>query len=315
MSKISFDGIEKAFGGADSKLSSIGSNMMESLLKGIKSKQTSLNTVSVNLVNMINKAWLSKATLFMTAGSQLMVNLINGIISKNTALRTAVTSSINSAVTSIRGCYTSFYSAGSYLVSGFAAGIKDNTYKAEAQAIAMANAAEKAAKEALKINSPSKVFRAIGYSVPEGFAMGIEKMSRLVTSASTYMTDVALQDVKDSVSNIANLISADMDTQPTIRPVLDLTNVKSGVGTLSSIFNGTPALGIASNIRSINATMNSQNGFDNGDIISAIKDLKSEIGKVQGTTNIIEGVTYGDDSSISSAVQSLVRAATIERRI
>lgn len=259
---------------------------------------------------------MSRSNMFMTTGAQLMTKFIEGIKSKDSAVRAASIAPLSSAVTSMRGYYSSFYSAGSYLVSGFVAGISANTFRATAQATAMANAAEEAAKKALKINSPSKVFRAIGYSVPEGFANGIERMSRLVSSASTYMTDVALRDVQDSVSNIANLISADMDTQPTIRPVLDLSNVKSGVNSLSSIFNGNPTIGVTSNLRSISASMTKrQNGIDNGDVVSAINELKSEIGKVQGVTNVIEGITYGDDSNIASAVQSLVRAATIERRI
>jgi hypothetical protein len=272
-----------------------------------KAGQTLLN----KFIEGVNK---QKANM-TKAGETAIKNFCDGIKAKENSAKQTCDKLVASCAKSLSSASSKFKTAGKDLVAGFASGISNNSSLATAAAKSMANAAAEAAKKALKINSPSKVFRAIGYSVPEGFANGIEKMSRLVTSASTYMTDVALQDVKDSVSNIANLISADMDTQPTIRPVLDLTNVKSGVGTLSSIFNGNPAIGVSANLSSISAMMNNQNGFDNGDIVSAIKDLKSEIGKVQGTTNIIEGVTYGDDSSISSAVQSLVRAATIERRI
>ena len=315
LSKISFNGIEEAFSGAGSKLSKIGSNMIDSLVKGMKVKQTSLTAAVITMSSAMQKAWMGKLDMFVNTGMYLITGFITGIQSKNSAVRSAAMGSLNSAVSGMRGYYSSFYSAGAYLVSGFAAGISANTYQAEAQATAMAKAAATAAKNALKINSPSKVFRAIGYSIPEGLANGIEKMSRLVSTASAYMTDVALQDVKDSVSRISDMIDFDTNTQPTIRPVLDLTNVKEGASSISSLFNGSPSIGVSSNLRSISSMMSNQNGVNNADVVSAIKDLKSEIGKIQGNTNIIEGITYGDDSNITNAVQSLVRAATIERRI
>ena len=307
---------ENAASGFSNAMKKLCETNVNSVLKSFESAGPKMSKAGQTLLNKFIEGANKQKVNMTKAGETAIKNFCDGIKAKENSAKQTCDKLVASCAKSLSSASSKFKTAGSYLVSGFADGISANTFKATAQATAMANAAEKAAREALKINSPSKVFRAIGYSVPEGFANGIEKMSRMVTSASTYMTDVALKDVKDSVSNIANLISADMDTQPTIRPVLDLTNVKSGVNSLSSIFNGNPTIGVSSNLRSISATMNDrQNGFDNGDIISAIKDLKSEIGKIQGTTNIIEGVTYGDDSSISNAVQSLVRAATIERRI
>ena len=56
-----------------------------------------------------------------------------------------MTSCLNSTISYIKSFYSQFSSAGGYLVQGFAAGIKSNTYKAEAQAKAMAKAAYEAA--------------------------------------------------------------------------------------------------------------------------------------------------------------------------
>ena len=51
----------------------------------------------------------------------------------------------------------------------------------------MAQAAVAAARGALDVNSPSKVFREIGDAVPEGFAQGIDRSSGLSTGASYTM--------------------------------------------------------------------------------------------------------------------------------
>jgi hypothetical protein len=57
-----------------------------------------------------------------------------------------------------------------------------------------------------------------------------------------------------------------------------------------------------------------QNG-GNGDVISAIDKLRDSLGNIGGNTYNVNGVTYDDGSNVSNAVQSLIRAARIERRV
>ena len=58
-----------------------------------------------------------------------------------------------------------------------------------------------------------------------------------------------------------------------------------------------------------------QNGVTNSDIVSAIKDLKDNMPTTGNTSYNINGITYDDGSNIVNAVETLVRAARIERRI
>ena len=55
-----------------------------------------------------------------------------------------------------------------------------------------------------------------------------------------------------------------------------------------------------------------QNGTAN-DVVSAINKLGSNLGSTGDTYNI-NGITYDDQSSVSEAIQTLIRAANIERR-
>jgi hypothetical protein len=58
-----------------------------------------------------------------------------------------------------------------------------------------------------------------------------------------------------------------------------------------------------------------QNGNNNDDVISALKDLKDTMANSSNTTYSINGITYDDGSNVINAVETLVRAARIERRI
>lgn len=220
---------------------------------------------------------------------------------------------VKKSVDAIEDKYDLFYSAGKYVVEGFADGISAKSFEAEASAAAMAKAAYNAAKNALDINSPSKIFRRLAYFVPEGFANGIDHMSWMAEDSAVSMAETAINSTKKVISKIVDTINSDVDTQPTIRPVVDLSDVKNGASSISSLFSGSQSIGVLSNVRSINSMMNQrQNGTDN--VVSAIKDLGSRMDENSGNTYNINGVSYEEGSDVSDAIRTLVRAVKIDRR-
>ena len=307
---LDFSGLETF----STKLTSIGTSGIDKFVKAFNSAGPKVSSAVKNMMTIIFKVTKSYIPNFAKEGGNAMTKFVKGITDKKSTVQSAVTKNVSSAVVSVRKYYTNFYNAGKFLVDGFAAGISTNTYKARAKATAMANAAYLAAKAALKINSPSKVFRSLGLSVPEGFAMGIGKMANAVKAASVGMTDVALDSVKSSISRISNIISGDIDSQPTIRPVVDLSDVRSSASLVSGMFDMNPSIGVMSNARAISSMMNKNQNGTNNDIISAIKDLNKSLGNTSGDTYNINGVTYDDGSNITDAVATLVRYARIERR-
>ena len=109
---------------------------------------------------------------------------------------------------------------------------------------------------------------------------------------------------------------------PTIRPVLDLTDVNNGVDKMNGLFkNQRLAVGLAGvgdlSTNNINAIKNSKIGLqnDNSDIVTAIKDLnKTMKNNPGGNSYNVNGVTYDDGSNVANAIGTLVRAAKIRRR-
>ena len=211
--------------------------------------------------------------------------------------------------------YNKFSGAGSYVVSGFAAGISSNTWRAEAKARAMANAAEKAARDALDINSPSKVFKALGKSVPEGFAMGIGMLASKIKGSVTGMANTAISTAKSAIARVADAVNGNMDVQPTIRPVVDLSEVTAGANAINGMLAMNPSVGVMSNIGAISSLMNGRQNGGNNDVISAINKLGKTLGGLSGDTYNVNGITYDDGSNIANAVQTLVGAARRGRRV
>lgn len=141
--------------------------------------------------------------------------------------------------------YTDFYNAGKYLVEGFAAGITANTYMAEARARAMARAAAAAAEAELDINSPSKVGYRIGGFFGMGFVNSLIDYADKSYDAGTSVAKSAKEGLRNAVSKIGDFIENGIDSQPTIRPLLDLSDVTEGAGRLSALLSRNQAMKIS----------------------------------------------------------------------
>lgn len=311
LGNIDFSNVFKS----SSNMTSVGSDLISTLTKGMTSKQGSLRSAASSTVKVISKAFTSEKDTFKTTGSDFITKLTTGMSSKSGTVKSTLSKMISAMVTTTRGYYDNFYSAGSYLVSGFANGISANDYKAKAKAKAMAEAAIKAAREALQINSPSKVFRAIGSGVPEGFAQGIGMLGNAVKGSVQDMASNAINGTKTAMARVAEAVNTDIDAQPTIRPVLDLSDVTAGAHSINSMFGMNPSVGLMSRVNGVSAMMNGYNQNGNGDVISAITKLgKSLANSSGGNTYIIDGVTYDDGSNVSNAVKDIIRYTRIEGR-
>lgn len=134
---------------------------------------------------------------------------------------------------------------GKYLVEGFAAGITANTYMAEARARAMARAAAAAAEAELDINSPSKVGYRIGGFFGMGFVNSLIDYTDKSYDAGASVAKSAKEGLRNAVSKIGDFIENGIDSQPTIRPLLDLSDVTEGAGRLSALLSRNQAMKIS----------------------------------------------------------------------
>ena len=316
LSEVDASGLVEAFSATTTELSAIGAEMIDGLINGMKSKMPAAFSVSANIVNSMNKTVTSNTATLYSVGGALITKLTKGILSKKSSINSAISSCLSGASSKIRSYYSSFYNGGSYLVTGFCNGITDNTFRAKASVEAMAEESIKTARKALRINSPSKVFKKIGSGIPEGFAMGIDMLAGEVTGAVSGMAFSAINTTRSAMSTVLDAMNADMDTQPTIRPVVDLSDVQTGADAINGMLNGAQRIGVQSNLGAIGSTMNAlrQNG-NNDDIIYAINKLRDKLDGIGNTYNTVNGLTYDDGSNVTDAVETLVRYAKIGRRV
>ena len=292
VSKTGIDKFIKAFENADTKVSNAAKKLVETLIEAIKYNYDK----------------------FTTSGTKAIEQFSKGIDKSKADIKKTITSMLTNIVDTIKNKQTSFYDAGCHLVKGFANGISDNEWRAEAKARAMAQAAIEAAKEELDENSPSKVFYKIGDFAGLGFVNALSDYADKAYKASGEMAASARSGLSKAIGKISDLINSDIDTQPTIRPVLDLSDIRSGAGTINGLLNTRSSVGVLSNVGVISTTMRTRQNETNSDIVSAIDKLRRDVGNMKLSSYNINGISYDRGSEVGDAIETLVRALNIERR-
>lgn len=230
------------------QFTTIGSTMMTNFITGIRGKDSLARNTFLTTINGCLTTLRNKFYEFNTVGQAVMTNLIAGIRSKDQTARDTFVQIVSRCLTAIRNKYTDFYNAGKYLVEGFADGITANTYLVEARARAMAAAAARAAERELDEHSPSKVGYRIGDFFGLAFVNAISDYADKSYKAGTNMAAAAKNGLSNAISKIREFVDGEMEVQPTIRPVLDLSEVRSSAGRLTAILSRSQAMKISSSM-------------------------------------------------------------------
>ena len=294
-------------------------SFIEGVADGITNNQARIEAAVEKVINaMIDAAIAVIKGSFnaMTENGRELINSVKkGMEEKLNDIKTAASKIKDKAIEGASNCGSALLQAGRDLVSGFKKGIEEKAKAVAEAARSMVSKAIDAAEKALQINSPSKVFMRMGYSVDEGFVKGIDGDSDKVVTSAENLVDKVVSNFARPLSAISDLI--DVDTNPVITPVLDLSNVQANSRRLNSMIPGSGNIALSTDAANIMTSSMGQiqNGVSNAEVVSAIKDLKNNMPTSGNTSYNINGITYDDGSNIVNAVETLVRAARIERRI
>lgn len=250
------------------------------------------------------------------AAEELCDEVIDGIESKEKNVKTAGTDVAKKAVAGVKTQKDDMESAGKDLGKGLIKGINSMKTAVYNAGYALGQQAVKGEKAGQKSASPSKLTIQAGKWLGEGLIIGMDQMGRSVYKAGENLGKSATDTLSSTISRVSDMISTDIDAQPTIRPVLDLSDVRSGASAISGMFNFGPSVGVMANVGTINSMMNrrNQNGV-NSEVVSAIDKLRGEIGSLERNVYHIDGITYDDGSNIANAVKTITRVARMERRV
>jgi hypothetical protein len=172
-----------------------------------------------------------------------------------------------------------FKIVGENISNGIALGIANATNVVEAAARAVVVAAKNAANAEAEINSPSRVFAEIGSYMSRGMAVGFMDEQRTVEKASEGVTENVINIAEQAMADFAALMSQEIDSNPTITPVLDLTNITAGSDAINRLLQDGATLGLTgANLNFTPQTVDfNQNGTQSVNYTDSINQVRGEI--------------------------------------
>lgn len=147
------------------------------------------------------------------------------------------------------------------------------------------------------IHSPSRVMAGIGEYLSLGLAQGITDETDSVVQGVQDVSDTALSTMMDLAQRVGDIASDDFEYEPSIQPVVDMSDVQNGVDWLNDTLfqNGTVALnaertaGLAANVvrraevtkaQQEEANKVDQKANPNADIVSSVEALGEHIDSI-----------------------------------
>jgi tape measure domain-containing protein len=221
--------------------------IVQGLIQGLSGMGASVAKALVNMVASGFSRVKSFGGRFLSAGHTIVNGIVNGIKAKASQVGTNIKNAVSKGVSAVSNFASKFKSAGKSLVDGVARGIRNGASSVISATGSIASKALEHFKSKLKVNSPSKVFAKEAICIPEGVALGINKGTGYVTKAVDKMAGGAVNAMSSAISKAYDFIDSDADFNPTITPVLDLSQVKNEAGNLNSMF-GTESISLASSI-------------------------------------------------------------------
>ena len=203
------------------------------------------------------------------------------------ALTSAITTLSSEGSSAADSTYSVWYSSGQNLAEGLGAGIASMAQSVKNQAVSVAAGAINSIRMTWSVHSPSKVGEDLGMFFDLGLAGGLEAYSKVVSGQAADMGQNVVDSASTMLRGVDGSIFDNIDPNPTIRPVMDLTNVQNGVNAINNMFdsNNMSAIGLFRGMnlsRGINALH-----LDGGKITGTLTD-KNIVARLESLQSKIE---------------------------
>ena len=251
------------------------SNLVTAINNKLKEKPAGLDDATKTLMDNVNTSMVSHSNI-----------VVNGF---GTVIKKCIDSLKSYTTVDSEGKLYTFYNAGADAVAGYAKGIESNIQKAIDAGVLIGQKSLEGAKsqKALNEHSPSKAFGEVADFAVLGFVNRFISMASMAFTAGQNLGNSAMEGTKSIVANISDIINSDMNLQPVIRPVLDLSDINSQSGLIGGILNAGGSYQLAGRTAALieqnrtdrrNARIN-QNG--SRDIVDSVNNLTSRMDSLE----------------------------------
>lgn len=234
LSAVNFEGIATMFT-SFSTLSVQG--MIEGFTIGFQQLTMMMQMQATNMCLMLQMVFMTQTPMFLMVSTQWGMMLTQGLSSQQAQVRNAATAMGTSAFSALNLLAPQFKVAGQNAGQGFVNGILEYVEKAAEAAAQVAQAAVDSMNQTLDAHSPSRKMIQSGEWGGEGFTIGLLNLVSSAKNAGSELANSAMDSVKEAISRARDTLENTSEVQPTIRPVVDLSDVSSKAREIGRTFS------------------------------------------------------------------------------
>lgn len=244
-------------------------------------------------------------------------NLANGVTSKREEVIKASADIQDSVLEKINSYKPKMYDAAINLVEGYKLGLHDAVSRTDAyRSVAdLGTRTQDTLKKILGERSPSKKAAVIGEYFVQGFINGILDLSSAAESATEDVGEESMSALQMILDRLFNTTMENMNVNPTITPVLDLSQVEAGITSMNGMFDNNSSYGLAfGNVAAYNnglsakfAGMKVQNEYDGNNVVEAVNSLRNDISEIKTAMGTLG--FYVDGKQMATAIADPMSSA------
>lgn len=299
-------------------------DILVACLQGISDNIGLVVQKAVDVVLAFIEGITSKIPDVIQAGFDMLIGFINGIadaIDKNTqplidAIVHLMKSILSAATKALFGGVDGFVDCGKSLINGLWDGIKNTASKVWDGIKSVGNGIKNFFCNLFGIHSPSRVFAEYGMYMDEGLALGLTKYAGKVEDSTEDVGDTAIRGMSDAVSTISDMLEDGEFGEPTIRPVLDLSEIQNGANQIGRMMDDSNYK-LSGTMNLAETTANGMSSKQPSDEKLMLNDLTKAIQKMDKGGNVTQQNTFyitGDNPKAIAEEVSQILNNQVQRR-
>ena len=243
-------------------------SVLSNFSTGLAASLPTFQMYATQIVTTMITAFMAAAPQFIQVATQWGLNIVQGLTSQQAQARNAATAMAASAASALNLYASQFKVAGQNAGQGFVNGILEYVGAAAEAAAQVAQAAVDSMNQTLDAHSPSRKMIQSGEWGGEGFTIGLLNLVSSAKNAGSELATSAMDSVKEAISRARDTLENTSEVQPTIRPVVDLSDVSSKAREIGRTFSANRRFSVgvtAAKVASASYGFASgQNGSSNG---------------------------------------------------
>ena len=245
-------------------------DILINLKTGITNNKGKPAEAMTEVADSMISALQTRQTDFLTEGQEISNAVADGISGNDAGPSNAVTAIVNSMQSVLTGSQGNWRTHGWNIAVGIANGINSGAYLSVNAITSLTNAIQNRLRSEMDINSPSRVMEKLGGYIDEGLAQGIQ-------NGSTDIENGMITAISPAIAILSALQNGDYDIVPTIRPVMDLSDISDMRTDVNDIYMDAAIrnLGRMGDFNVDGASINY--GLQNREVVSQIAALSEKL--------------------------------------